>query len=140
MRYTDDDLRWIYDRTSGKCHLCHKMLAYTNYGRFGARGAWEVEHSNARARGGTDSLVNLYAAHISCNRSKGTATTRAARGWHGRSKAPLSRERRRQVRTSNTVGAAAVGVVTGAAVAGAPGAVIGGLAGLVFGSEIDPDS
>lgn len=47
MPYSRSQLRRIYDRTSGYCHLCHKKLAFTNYGRYGAKGVWEVEHSNA---------------------------------------------------------------------------------------------
>src|SRR6266704_6497870 len=103
MLYSNADLRTIYNRTSGKCHLCGKQLALTNYGQFGERGAWEVEHSNARARGGTDRLNNLYAACISCNRSKGTVTTRAARAREGRRRAPLSREKRAEARSENAV-------------------------------------
>src|SRR6185295_775084 len=101
MRLSDEDLRAIYDRTTGKCHLCGKQLSVTNYGRFGEKGSWEVEHSNARARGGTDRLNNLYAACISCNRSKGAVTTRAARAREGRTHAPLSREKRKMARREN---------------------------------------
>lgn len=74
MSYTVEQLDLIYQRTSGKCHLCHDPLARSNYARFGERGAWEVEHSVPRARGGTDRLNNLYAAHICCNRSKCVVT------------------------------------------------------------------
>ena len=35
--------RAIFDRTDGRCHLCEKNLALSNYGRLGARGAWEVD-------------------------------------------------------------------------------------------------
>lgn len=38
-----EGLNAIYDRTSGYCHLCGKKLAFTNYARFGERGAWEIE-------------------------------------------------------------------------------------------------
>jgi 5-methylcytosine-specific restriction endonuclease McrA len=72
MRYSSDDLNAIYDRTSGYCHICKRKVAFCNYGALGRRGAWEVEHSHARAKGGSDRLGNLYAACIKCNREKGT--------------------------------------------------------------------
>ena len=81
MVFTDDQLDAIYDRTSGYCHICRKKLAFKNYGKLGQRGAWEVEHSRAQAKGGTDRLNNLYPACITCNRRKGTRTTRTLRSF-----------------------------------------------------------
>jgi len=78
MAWSPQELRSIYNRTCGNCHLCHRKMYLTNYGKFGERGAWEVEHSVARARGGTDHGNNLYGAHISCNREKRDGSTRAA--------------------------------------------------------------
>lgn len=72
MNYGDEELKDIYDRTSGYCHLCHRKMSLSNYGRPGARGAWEIEHSRPRVKGGTDHGNNLYGAHIKCNRAKGT--------------------------------------------------------------------
>ena len=57
---TNDRLNLIYDKTHGCCHLCHKKLAFINYGIYGAKGAWHIEHSKAKANGGTDHLNNLY--------------------------------------------------------------------------------
>ena len=82
MKITQERLKAIYDRTSGYCHLCGKKLAFTNYGRFGKRGAWEIEHSLARMNGGTDRLCSLYGACISCNQQKQHFTMRTARGWN----------------------------------------------------------
>lgn len=50
MRYTDDRLNDIYERTRGYCHLCWKKLSFCNYGKPGMRAAWEVEHSCPRAK------------------------------------------------------------------------------------------
>ena len=55
------DLNAIYDRTSGYCHICHRKLAFYNYGIVDAKGAWEVEHSRPRALGGTHDGNNKYA-------------------------------------------------------------------------------
>jgi hypothetical protein len=112
MGYTRAERRWIYDRTGGHCHLCGHKLSFTNYGRHGERGAWEVEHSNPRSNGGTNRLSNLYAAHVTCNRAKGTRSTRSARGG---GPAPESRDSRRRGEAAKA------------------GAVIGGLLGLPFG-------
>jgi 5-methylcytosine-specific restriction endonuclease McrA len=97
MTYDDATLTKIYVRTNGKCHLCHKKLSFTNYGQGGAKGAWEVEHSIPRANGGTDHLNNLFPAHIGCSREKGTYTSRTARSWNGRTRAPISKERKAQI-------------------------------------------
>jgi hypothetical protein len=110
-------------------------MSFTNYGRFGERGAWEVEHSNPRAAGGTDHGNNLYGAHISCNREKRDGSTRAARARNGVTRAPLCREAREEARTENTVlgvggGALALGLITGFNPVGALiGAIVGGIAG-----------
>ena len=50
---------------------CRKKLAFTNYGRYGKKGAWEVDHSNPISKGGTDYFRNLVPACVECNRSKG---------------------------------------------------------------------
>jgi hypothetical protein len=139
MTWTDDELDAIYDRTSGKCHICHKKLSRSNYAKFGERGAWEVEHSNARANGGTDRLNNLYAAHIPCNRAKGTCGTRTARAWNGKSCAPLSRENRKVAREKNALAGASGGALIGIAIAGPPGAVVGGILGFLAGRNKNPD-
>ncbi len=90
MAFDDDTLERIYERTDGRCHICRKKLAFSNYGRHGRRGAWEVDHSKARNRGGSDHGNNLFAACTSCNRSKGDSGTRSARAMHGHRTAPLS--------------------------------------------------
>lgn len=139
MAYSTDELEVIYDRTSGYCHLCRKKLAFTNYGVLGARGAWEVEHSVARANGGTDRLNNLYAACIPCNREKRDGSTRAARARNGHTRAPLSREKRAQVRTRNTVAGGAAGAAVGGMLFGPVGALIGGGIGATIGNKTRPE-
>lgn len=94
MNYEDGDLKRIFSRTEGSCHICRNKLCFNNHGKFGRRGGWEIEHSVPVSKGGTDHLNNLYAACISCNRSKGNATTRTARAEHGYRKAPPSKQQR----------------------------------------------
>ena len=132
MSFSDETLSCIHDRTSGYCHLCWRKVCFRNYGIIGARGAWEVEHSIPWTLGGTDHLNNLYAACIPCNRGKGTYSTRTVRAWNGRTRAPLSRNRRQEIRNRNGWTGVAVGLAIGARVS--PGAavvcaIVGGLIG-----------
>lgn len=138
-KFTDDEINRIYDRTSGRCHICHKKLAFGNYACLGARAAWEVEHSKPLARGGTNHLNNLYAACISCNRDKATISTRAARSWHGKKRAPLPPARRDSAKQGNAVAGAILFGTVGAAVLGPSGACAGIVAGAVIGHAENPD-
>jgi hypothetical protein len=84
MRYSDEKLNSIYDKTNGSCHLCNKKLSFKNYNARGAKGSWHVDHSKAKANGGTDHLNNLFPACISCNLEKGTlhkTTIRKRKGY-----------------------------------------------------------
>lgn len=138
MRASEVQLNAIYDRTSGYCHICGKKLAFRNYGRYGQRGAWEIEHSIARTNGGTDRLCNLYAACIICNRKKQHLTTRTARRRNGRSRAPLSIEWRRRARFKNSLTGAALGFICGIPF-GPIGMVTGPLVGGLAGHRENPD-
>lgn len=113
MRFSGQQLEKIFLRTSGYCHICHKKLNFKHYGKLGRRGAWEIEHSNPQAKGGTHRLNNLYSACIACNRGKGTKSSRVARARHGKRRAPLSASKRRQARLVNALKGAVLGVVTG---------------------------
>lgn len=137
MAYDDQRLDAIFARTHGYCHICGKQLCRWNYADFGSRGAWEVEHSVARARGGhTHHLNNLYAACISCNRRKGAVSTRTARGYHGRKRAPLALKAKRRVREDNAVKGALI-AGTGAVLLGVVPPV--GLAVTILGALIGHD-
>jgi hypothetical protein len=139
MRYSDERLEAIFNRTDGHCHICSGKLCFSNYGQLGRRGAWEVEHSKPQCNGGSDRLCNLYAAHITCNREKGAVTTRTARRWNGCTKAPLSKVKKEQIRSKNRWGWGTAGALSGAAVAGPAGFVVGGLIGALFGDDIEPE-
>jgi hypothetical protein len=138
MRYSlhcsTSELRAIYDRTSGRCHLCQSKRALTNYGKQRSRGAWEIEHSRALANGGTHRTNNLYVACISCNRSKGIQSTRTARGRNGFTRAPLSKTGRQAARQENAIGAGAIGALLLAPL-GPFGLLIGAGLGAVLGYD-----
>jgi 5-methylcytosine-specific restriction endonuclease McrA len=137
--YDEDRIELVFDRTDGRCHICWGKLVFSNYGRFGERGAWEIEHSNPRCKGGSDRLSNLFAAHITCNREKGTMHTRTARAWNDRTRAPLSRQRRIEKREENTLAGAGIGAISGALLGGPVGLFIGGIAGAAIGNGIEPE-
>lgn len=139
MSYDAETLRRIYERTDGHCHICGKKLSFVNYAVLGNRGCWEVEHSKAKALGGTGHLNNLFPACIDCNRAKGTDTSKDARSLHAMKRAPLSRERKQTIRDDNTVAGVGLGAIIGGLVGGPPGAIIGGALGGAIGHSSDPE-
>ena len=92
-----------YDKTDGRCHICHRKVFWSKYGFVNLRGAWEVDHSNPRANGGSDRLSNLFPACISCNRSKGSKSTRTQRAKHGFTKAPESKKTKEERRERQSI-------------------------------------
>jgi len=138
MKFDDETLDRIFSRTDGQCHICRKQLSFSNYGSGGKRGAWEVEHSIPRSKGGKDHLNNLYAACISCNRSKGNASTRSARAKNGYRQAPLSKDKK----NSNAWTGGAIGILAFLFVPPPirlAVAVVGGVVGAVVGKSYEPD-
>lgn len=137
MPYDATVLRRIFDRTDGQCHLCGKTLVFNRYAQ---SNGWEVEHSRPRSLGGTDHGNNLFAAHITCNRLKSNATTRTARAWNGRKRAPFSAKKKAEVKANNTAGGGLLGVILGGIFLGPAGALLGGAVGAAAGSEVDPEA
>ncbi len=74
MHWNTETLSLVYDKTDGYCRYCKKKLAWSNYGRAGERGAWEVDHSVPLALGGTNLPRNLWPACADCNSDKGILT------------------------------------------------------------------
>jgi len=138
MAFTDIQINNAYDRTDGHCHICGIKLSFKNYGILGTRGAWHMEHSLPRSKGGTDHPNNLFAGCISCNLEKGNGSTRTARARYGNKRAPLSRKRKDEIRTANTLLGVIVGGILGGLVGGDEGAVIGLIAGGLIGNNIKP--
>jgi 5-methylcytosine-specific restriction endonuclease McrA len=138
MAHSDEALNRIYDRTDGYCHLCCGKLSFHNYACYSARGAWEVEHSIPRSRGGTDHPNNLYAACIPCNREKSARTSRTVRSWSGRRRAPLSRSRKAAVRRTNAAKGAAICGFIGSS-AGPLAALVCAAIGAQLGASLDPN-
>ncbi len=138
MTYTKRELRIIYDRTVRRCHVCRKSLSFVNYGKLQGRTPWEVDHSVARARGGTNRLSNLLPACPECNRSKGSSNNQAVRRAYGHARKPLSKAARASARRWNTAGGGAIGAAVGAIIAGPPGALICGSIAAALAHEVDP--
>jgi len=137
MSYDKGELRMIYDRTDGRCHVCRMKLCFVNYGVTEGRAPWEVDHSVAKARGGSDRISNLLPACPSCNRSKRAADNRRVRSVHGHVTKPLSKQDRATARTWNILGGGTAGAAAGALVFGPVGGIIGGLLGAAMGHDAE---
>lgn len=135
MKYDDDKLNKIYDKTDGCCHICHKRISYSNYGVHGAKGAWHVDHSIPRAKGGSNHLNNLYPACIPCNLGKSASTNRSVRPLYGNSRAPFSKAKKAKIKEQYTLGGATIGGLVG--MFGGP---VGAFAGAIIGGFIGNDS
>lgn len=133
--YTKEQLRGILGKTDRRCHLCGPeggRLALKHYGCVDEPQGWEVDHSRAKASGGTDRMSNLLPAHASCNRAKQDMTTRAYRQRHGFTRRPMSKMEQDGVRATNTLAAGGLGAVIGGLLFGPVGMlVLAGLGGLV---------
>jgi hypothetical protein len=133
------DINAIYDRTSGYCHICGRKLSFFNYGVPNAKGAWEVEHSVPRARGGTNHANNLYAACIPCNREKSHRwSAPTVRSWNGQRRAPLTRTKRAEAKQQQAFSGAVLFGLIGSAF-GPLGAMIGATIGAAVGENQNPD-
>lgn len=120
----------IYEATDGRCHICWKQHVRSGYAR-----TWEVDHSVAKAKGGTDYERNLRLACIPCNRSKQDGSTEAARRAHGHTRAPLSTSARNKRATRGALVGAGIGALFGPV-----GVVIGSMIGGLIGYDDDDRS
>jgi HNH endonuclease len=136
--YSDEFLNAIFEKTNGNCHLCGKKLVRKNYADLEARGCWEVEHSVAKANGGTDHLNNLWSACPPCNREKGAKlSSKQMRTKNGLTRAPLSKVALEKQKGESIKEGALFGSVVGS-VFGPLGTVIGGVIGSKIGEKIAP--
>ena len=139
-KYDEKMLRTIYDKTNGRCHLCSKSIAFSNYGLHDACGGWEVDHSVPVSKGGTDHLNNLRPAHTTCNRSKQARSSRAERQANGRTRAPLSAAAINREKTASAVTGALAGGLLGLRLGGPVGFWIGLIGGAVTAYAMDPEA
>lgn len=70
MPYNDEELTLIFYWADGLCFYCEKKLSFSNYGKVGERGAWEVDHFIPIASNGAHQMYNLVPACVSCNTEK----------------------------------------------------------------------
>ena len=139
MKFKADQLDRIYEKTGGCCHICHVKLSRSNHGKNGRKGAWHADHSVPRSKGGTDHGNNLRAACVPCNLAKSNRTTRTARRWNGKTRAPLSRENWIEKKNENAALRALAGGIATGLVFGVPGAIIVALVGGVLGDSSNPN-
>ena len=84
-------------------------VIYEELRQSGKKGAWQVEHSVPRSKGGPDHLNTLFAACVSCKLRQEQQDDSAARGWNGKRCAPLNREKRKQAKFDNGLAGAIAG-------------------------------
>lgn len=130
-------LKKIYSKTDGYCHLCHRKLSLTNYNQQGTKGAWHIDHSKAKANGGTDHMNNLFPACIICNNEKGVLHKQTIRRRFGVSRAPLSKLQKNKIKKENSLIGMAGGSIVGS-VFGPPGILIGAILGGLIGEDLSP--
>lgn len=138
MKVNNEKLNKIYDKTCGLCHICHKKITLSNYGKYRTEGAWHIDHSIPRSKGGTDHLNNLYPACIPCNLTKSDSSNRWIRSTHGQSRAPYSRSRLDKISQTNTAKGAVAGASIGSFL-GPGGALMGCLLGGIIGKSVSPE-
>ncbi len=131
-------LKQIFKKTDGNCHLCFKKLKFSNYAKYGLEGPWEIEHSKAKAIGGSNHLNNLFPACIPCNIEKGTLNSRTIRLRYGKLRTPYSKHKKEYIRAENTAAGVIVGSIIGVAVMGPAGGILCGVIGGVIGNNNSP--
>ncbi|OGA66050.1 MAG: hypothetical protein A3G83_10080 [Betaproteobacteria bacterium RIFCSPLOWO2_12_FULL_68_20] len=136
-RFDDATRRAVFAKTNGHCHLCGEPMAFSNYGNHGVRGAWEIDHSVPRSKGGTDHLNNLYAAHTVCNRAKQARSSASVRRENGHSRPPMSAAAMKQVKADDAWTGAIAGGLVGARFGGFPGMLIGAAIGALGAYAVD---
>lgn len=139
MTHDAEMLQKIFNKTDGKCHICHKGICLKNHGVNGARGAWHVDHSVPRSKGGADHLNNYLPAHIRCNLARSNKRNRTARQRFGKTRAPLSAVRKNQLRKRNALIAAAIGTLAFAGT-GPIGWLLGTSISALVGHSLQPES
>jgi len=138
MRTFDEATRrTVFEKSNWLCHLCWQPMAYSNYGNHGARGAWEIDHSIPVARGGTDHLNNLYAAHTTCNRSKQARSSASIRRQNGHARPPMSAAAMEELKSGDAWTGAISGGLLGARFFGPPGLLIGAVIGAIAAHAVD---
>jgi len=69
--FTNDQLKKIFERTTGHCHFCGDILIFGKYGYKDINdldGAWESDHVIQKAKGGNKNEENCLPACVRCNR------------------------------------------------------------------------
>lgn len=135
----DRDLRIkkSFAKTDGHCHLCHKKLTFNNYGKRNFKGAWHLDHSVPKSKGGSDHLNNILPACINCNEYKSDQATNIIRKKNGVSRAPYSKKKKNSIKSTNTTTGAIIGGVVGS-IFGPIGTAIGAGIGGAIGNSSSP--
>lgn len=71
MGYSEEEKQYYFnEKPKGHCRHCGKIIVYSHYGDRNKSTGWEIDHSNPKARGGTNNPRNLYSVCSKCNMKK----------------------------------------------------------------------
>jgi len=129
--FNEETKNKVLEKTGGFCHLCNRKLSRKNYGNYGTRGAWEIDHSVPISKGGKNHLNNYLAACISCNRAKGNNSTHKVRQHNGLNNKPMSKQQRQEKARNKVLAGAASGALFGSRF-GPFGIILGGAIGALM--------
>ncbi len=71
MLYTNDEIKWVFDRTDGCCFYCGSYLILGCHGTVAERGAWDVNYFIPTLDKGERRRNNWVPACIVCDTVKG---------------------------------------------------------------------
>ena len=70
MIYTDDEIKWVFDRTDGRCFYCGTNLVLGCHGMVAERGAWDINYFLPTLDKGEHRRDNWVPACIACDTVK----------------------------------------------------------------------
>jgi 5-methylcytosine-specific restriction endonuclease McrA len=74
------DLKKIWDVTSGACHFCAVQTTFDHYGtKADLLSGWQVDHVIPLAKGGLSAPANYLCICLRCNTAKSKRTGRSLR-------------------------------------------------------------
>jgi len=71
MAYTDDAIKWVHNRTGGRCFYCGKPLTLPHHDLIAEWGAWVINCFIPQSKNGADCRENWVPACFLCNTVKG---------------------------------------------------------------------
>lgn len=68
--YTDDEIKWVFERTEGRCYYCGTHLELSNRGLIAVGGSWDINYFIPTLDKGERRRENWVPACITCDTVK----------------------------------------------------------------------